>query len=311
MKKDNRGIIMKRVVSVSIGSPARDKKVETEILGEKYIIERIGTNGDIKKAIRLIRELDGKVDAFGVGGIDLYIRGVKKKYIIRDAVPIVNAAVISPIVDGTGIKNTLEGQVVKRLQKDKILDLKNKKVLITAAADRFQMAKAFFESGSDVIIGDLIFALDIPIPIRSIRAFGILAAIAIPIISRLPFSMVYPTGEKQEEVNEEKYARYYYDADIIAGDFHYIKKYMPRDMVGKIIVTNTVTSDDVKMLKERGLSMLVTTTPELDGRSFGTNVIEAVLVSISGKKPDELSEKDYYEILEKLDLKPRVEYLND
>jgi len=26
---------------------------------------------------------------------------------------------------------------------------------------------------------------------------------------------------------------------------------------------------------------------------------------------NELSDKDYYEILEKLDLKPRVEYLND
>ncbi len=62
---------MKKVVSVSIGSSTRNHRVEAEFLGEKYIIQRIGTDGSITKAIDLIKELDGKVDAFGLGGIDL------------------------------------------------------------------------------------------------------------------------------------------------------------------------------------------------------------------------------------------------
>ena len=40
---------MKRIVSISIGSSSRDHRVETEILGEQFQIERIGTDGDIKK----------------------------------------------------------------------------------------------------------------------------------------------------------------------------------------------------------------------------------------------------------------------
>ena len=59
---------MKRAVSVSIGSSKRDKAVEVNLLGEQVRIERIGTDGDMEKAALLFKELDGKVDAFGLGG---------------------------------------------------------------------------------------------------------------------------------------------------------------------------------------------------------------------------------------------------
>jgi len=62
---------MKRAVSISIGSSKRNKSVEVDLLGEKVVIERIGTDGDMEKAALLYKELDGKVDAFGVGGADL------------------------------------------------------------------------------------------------------------------------------------------------------------------------------------------------------------------------------------------------
>lgn len=60
---------MKKIVSISLGSSKRDHNVNIIIKGQKINIRRIGTNGDVDKAIRLIRELDGKVDAFGMGGL--------------------------------------------------------------------------------------------------------------------------------------------------------------------------------------------------------------------------------------------------
>lgn len=59
---------------------------------------------------------------------------------------------------------------------------------------------------------------------------------------------------------------------------------MPERLDGKIIVTNTVTQEDVEMMKEKGVKMLITTTPNINGRSFGTNVMEGVLVAVAGKK---------------------------
>ncbi|EIV99830.1 hypothetical protein [Thermoanaerobacter siderophilus] len=300
---------MKRVVSISIGSSTRNKTAEVEILGEKFIIERIGTDGDLKKAIELIKELDGKVDAFGMGGIDLYLSAGNKRYIIKDALPLKNAAKITPIVDGSGLKNTLERKVIKYIQKKGIVDLKGKKVLIVSAMDRFGMAQTFSEEGAKLIIGDLIFALGIPIPLHSLKLLYGLAAILAPIIVKLPFEMLYPTGEKQLSIDSKKYERFYKEADIIAGDFLFIKKYMPERLDGKIIVTNTVTQEDVEMIKERGVELLITTTPNINGRSFGTNVMEGVLVAIAGKKQEEMTPQDYDELLDKIGFEPRIEYL--
>jgi hypothetical protein len=302
-------IEMKHIMSVSIGSSKRDHKIEMEILGEKFIVERVGTDGDIKKAIDIIKEMDGKVNAFGMGGIDLYVCIGNKRYTIKDAIPIANAARISPIVDGSGLKNTLERKVIDYLIKEKNVDFSNKKVLLVCGMDRFGMAESMENAGCDLVLGDLIFALGLPFPLKSLKGLNIIASIIAPIVCRLPFSMLYPTGEKQEKT-DLRFRRFYDQADIIAGDFHFIKRHLPPEIPGKIILTNTVTIDDVAMLTQRGAKMLITTTPELGGRSFGTNVMEGVLVSIADKDYKTLTPSDYNELLDKIGFTPRIEILN-
>jgi hypothetical protein len=53
-------------------------------------------------------------------------------------------------------------------------------------------------------------------------------------------------------------------------------------MDGKIIVTNTTTQHDRDLFKQAGVRLLVTTTPMLDGRSFGTNMMEAGIITGRG-----------------------------
>jgi hypothetical protein len=73
-----------------------------------------------------------------------------------------------------------------------------------------------------------------------------------------------------------------------------------------VIVTNTTTPEDMQLFRERGVRAVMTSTPTYDGRSFGTNMMEAALTAAAGKKrPLTLPELD--EIIETLDLRPRVE----
>lgn len=301
---------MKQVVSISLGSSQRDHSVETEFLGEKFLIERRGTDGDIQKAIQLFTELDGKVDAFGLGGIDLYIYAGQKRYTFRDARKIIRNIQRTPIVDGSGLKQTLERKVVHYLAQEYGYSLKGQKVLMVCTVDRLGMAEALLEEGCEVVFGDLIFALGLPIPLKSKANLYRLARTLCPLITKLPFKLLYPTGHEQQKTGHDKYRQYYQDADIIAGDFHYIRKYLPKDIPGKVILTNTITPEDVELLKSRGAKMLVTTTPNLAGRSFGTNVMEGVLVSLSHKQPHELNTLDYDDLLNQIGFKPRIEILN-
>lgn len=93
---------MKRAVSVSIGSSKRDKTVEVKLLGEDVRIERIGTDGDMEKAAQLFKELDGEVDAFGVGGADLGLMVDQKWYPLYSVQPMVRYIEKTPVVDGAG-----------------------------------------------------------------------------------------------------------------------------------------------------------------------------------------------------------------
>lgn len=296
---------MKRVVSVSLGSSRRDHAFETDFMGQTFRIERIGTDGDWDKAINLIRELDGKVDAFGMGGIDLYIYLAGKPYIIKDAKRLMAEARKTPMVDGSGLKNTLERKCIMDIQRDGILDLQGKNVLMVCAVDRFGMAEAFEEVGARLTLGDLIYTIGIPIPLHSLNSLRIIGRLLAPVVVSMPFDKIYPTG-KQQDVIIPKHSQYYYAADILAGDFNYIRRYLPEKLNRQIVITNTTTSDDMKLLKERGVSKVITTTPDMGGRSFGTNVIEALMVAIMQRPLDEISPQDYYNMLKELDMKPGV-----
>jgi len=240
-----------------------------------------------------------------MGGIDLYIVAGRNRYILRDAKRIAQAAIVTPMVDGSGLKNTLERRAVRYLEEKGIYSFNGKKVLLVCGVDRFGMAEALVESGAQTTFGDLIFGLDLPFPLKSLASLGRTARILGPIISQLPFKLLYPTGAKQEVIIP-KHEKYYEENEVIAGDFHYIRKHLPSVLTGKVILTNTVTKEDIGLLTERGARLLITTTPEFEGRSFGTNVMEALLVSLLGKPLGDINEEDYNQILNEVGFAPRV-----
>jgi hypothetical protein len=299
---------MKRAVSISMGSSKRNKAVEVELLGEKVQIERIGTDGSMEKAAQLYKELDGKVDAFGVGGADLGLMVDNKWYPLYTVQPMVRFIKQTPVVDGAGLKNTLENRIEPFIQAKIGAYIKEKKALITAGADRWGMTTSFVDAGYECVFGDLMFALGVPIPIRSLASVKRLASILMPIAGRLPFEWVYPTGEKQEK-RIPKWGKYYQWATVVAGDCHYIKRHMPDRLDGKVIATNTTTAEDVEMFRQAGIKYLITSTPVLEGRSFGTNMMEAALVAVSGKGR-KLTTDELNAMLDKLGFEPQLQELN-
>lgn len=303
---------MKRVVSVSIGSSTRDHSVNTELLGIPFEISRRGTDGDLRKAKEVLKELDGKVDAIGLGGLDVYLYSKTKRYALRDGLKLLQLVEHTPVVDGSGLKNTLEREVIKMLANDERIPLKGKKVLMVCALDRFGMAGALEEAGAKVTYGDLIFSLNLDQPILSLDELAERADKLLPDFCKLPISMLYPTGKKQADIEPTPLTdKYYRDAEIIAGDFLFIRRHLPDRLEGKTIITNTVTSKDLDELRKRGVTYLVTTTPEFNGRSFGTNVMEAVMLAILGKKWEEVEPQDYLNLIKRLEFKPRVVKLQD
>ncbi len=299
---------MKRAVSVSLGNSARDKQVVVNFEGQPLSVERIGTDGDVEKARRLFTELDGKVDALGVGGVDLYIRLGRREYPLHAALKLVEGVHRTPVVDGRGLKHTLERRVFQ-LAAPALDEIPHfRRAFVPVAVDRLGLAHAVSEVADEVIFGDLMVALGIPIPIRGLRRYYQVARVMLPFVSHFPMSLLfYGSGGSEAE---PRYTRYWQESDLLAGDFLFMRKYLPEDLAGKVVITNTTTAENVEFLRARGVRLMITTTPRYEGRSFGTNMMEAALTAYAGKgRP--LNDEELNGLIDELDLRPSVERLNE
>ena len=83
---------------------------------------------------------------------------------------------------------------------------------------------------------------------------------------------------------------------------------MPARLDGKTVVTNTTTEDNIETLRQRGVKTVITSTPRYDGRSFGTNMMEAVLTAYAGKGR-RLTDDELNGLIDELGLRPEVMHL--
>ena len=305
---------MKRAVSISLGSSSRNKSVDINLLGETIRMERIGTDGDMQKATDLYTELDGKVDAFGVGGALLGIMVGNKWTPMYSVQSLIKNVRQTPVVDGTGLKMTLEKKVASVINNSLPGYVKEKKAFVAVALDRWGSAEAFMNDGYECVFGDLMFALGLGLPVRKRSTLINLANILFPVLNRLPFSLLYPTGEKQNQ-RQPRFSEFFEWATVVAGDCHYPWRHMPERLPDRVIVTNTTTPADQDFFRSAGIKYLITTTPIIDGRSFGTNMIEAAILAALGRKDpvDYARPGNYFnlmeEMLEKIPLMPQVKEL--
>lgn len=300
-------------MSVSLGSSSRDHEVIVDILGQQIKARRVGTNGDRELLRQKLIECDNNLDvaAIGIGGCDIFLNAADRRFYFREIKDLVSVVKKTPVVDGSGLKGAVEGDTVRFMHDELGINFQGKNILVTSAIDRWGLAMACADADTKGVVGfaDLLYALDIPIIIHSRKLLTRLARIIMPIVAVLPFSWIYPSESdaSTEPKRSAKTDKLYHDADIIVGDFKYVIKFMPDDLKDAIVITNTTTPEDIDFLHKRGVKLIVTTTPRLEGRSFGTNVIEALLVAAKGAQ-SALRPEEYLACLKSEGLGPSVHY---
>ena len=148
---------MKRVVSVSLGSPRRNQDLELEVSGSRLMVQRVGAGGNLEYMAQILKDLDGKVDALGLGGINLTLRAGRRRYLLRDGVRLAAQVRATPLVDGSGFKDTVERDLVLYLQEKLGWPRRGQVVLMVSALDRYGLAEALELAGCRLIIGDALF----------------------------------------------------------------------------------------------------------------------------------------------------------
>lgn len=311
----------RRVLGVSLGSPARDFVALWTWDGGTVEIRRAGTGGDVEAARRLLAEYDGRVDAFGLGGVNLHLQAGGRRYGLPLGQQLASVPHRTPVCDGAFVKAWWEPGCLHVACEQHGLDLRGRRVLFSSALDRWALAEALEARGARVAVGDAAFALRIPVLFPGLRSFYPFAVALVPLLRRLPLSFLYPQARRDGRSRAgggpacaalavragrrgtfagavlAGGARIFAATEVLAGDFHFFRPRLPRRLDGRWVIAAGLDAADLALLGERGVSLVVelgpvvsATTPGRRGggpalRGLSANLAEAVVAAASGQDP--------------------------
>ena len=296
----------KRVASYSLGSSQRDKTVDVQLNGHSFHISRQGFNGNLSALAQAIAACPPEIDVLTLGGIDFELEFLHRSFPFRDAKRLRAAAHHQPLVDGANFKRWVEPMFFRQIFQQGTI-LPRGKVFFPLGANRLFLAAEMARCGfSEIVFGDLIYNVGFPpYLIKGIPQYTMIGTIAGRLVANLPFAWIYPAGEGAEPATPRlKQARHFYDAEIIAGDYHSIHRFLPHNLGGKTIVTNTVTAEDVTSMRQKGVSTLVTFASGLDGRIFGANVWDGIVTAYLREHALPGDQENYLHAVQALGLAP-------
>ncbi len=282
---------MLEVVGVSLGSPARDHEARVTIAGMRFRVRRVGTGGDLRRAAALLRALDGRVHALGLGGVNRALLLGGRAYPLPAGEWLASQVRLTPVADGAFWKAAVEPEAVRHLAREGF-PLAGRTVGLASILDRPALAAALVELGCRVRVGDAFYALGLPFWFPSPRAFAPVARLTLPALRRLPLRRIYPLGERQERVAGAP-PRRFAGIDVLAGDFHFLRHRLPPDLGGRAVIASSFTDADRGLLRERGLGALGIFVPTLAGRAHGANVWEAMAAAAHGRPPEKIAAAEF------------------
>ncbi|MBW2219495.1 MAG: dehydrogenase, partial [Deltaproteobacteria bacterium] len=273
---------MKQIISISLGTSKNDYEFETEFLGQEFNIKRFGTDGDMDKAAEMLFEWDKEADAIGLGNVK-FPYGIGPRYLAKkhtDKINKLGAQIQTPVTTGSALRD-VSFEWCLRFVEHKFGDyFKNSKVLFLSGMTSFKIAKVMSEYTDNLTFADPIIENGISKFINSIKDLKLYARGAHEILQWVPSNRLASSAAPIKSWNEYILSKAMQKANIIvvpySGFFDHFKDAALEELGGKIIITSTAYNDRVEFLKERGVDVIIDTTPKILERVVGPNVLEAL-----------------------------------
>jgi hypothetical protein len=139
---------VKQVVSISLGSSAKDYEFETEFLGQNFTVTRIGTDGDLEKAAELLLHWDKIADAIGIGNIK-FPYGVGPRYLTKKQhhhLKALAAQIQTPVTMGDTLRNVSFEWALRFIEYKFGSYFNNARVLFLSGMSSYRIAKVIRNS---------------------------------------------------------------------------------------------------------------------------------------------------------------------
>ncbi len=299
---------MKHVVSISLGSSSQDFDFTTEFLGQRLHVHRMGTNGSVAKAEKLIRQWDKKAAAIGIGVLKDTYRVGSRRFIDKDSARLKAIATVAPITAGGQLGDIFQEWAVRHAQIQLGSFFNNAQVLFFSGMTDYKLALAMGEFTENLRFADPLLQLGVPKLLGGLDALNLYASGAHYVKEwTLPSAMASgPVKEWTRFVLRKALQK----ATVVVAPVHELDDFGLEELAGKTLITATVNDERIASLRDKGVATIIDGSPCMQGHVLGANLLHAMIIAASGRPAADILEDDYLEIITGLQSGPRIIYPN-
>jgi len=299
---------MKNVVGISLGAGEQDFRFGARFLGQPFDVRRLGTNGSTTKAVKLLKHWGQHADAIGLGVVnDGYTVG-SRRYVEKDSARMKGVVTRIPVTTGGRLNDILQEWALRHVQNKLGNYFNNANVLFFSGRTNYKLALAMSEYTGNLQFADPLLQLGVPKMLTSLEMLEFYASGARHVLDWAPTGLMSSTLVK--EWTKFMLRRALHEATVLVAPVHELDDFGAEELAGKTIVTSTVNAQRIARFKEKGVHLVIDGSPELFDHVLGPSLLDAMIIAATGKAPDDILEDDYLEIINDLQLEPRIIYPN-
>lgn len=295
---------MKKVVTVTLGSSKQDFEFKTEFLGQSFSVRRLGADQDTGKAWELMRRHQATADAVGLGEISDHYNVGLRTVTNKETKRLTNVVTRVPVTTGATLRRLLQVRAVRYVQKELGNYFNNNLVLFLSGMRNYDMAVAMSDYSKNLSFADPVFQTGSPVLLGSIEQLELYAKGSDFVLNSKPGQMLESalSGFKNKRV-----AAAVAKSHVVVGTFAEIKAVTEAgNLEGKTLITSAVDDERMAFFKDQKVNLVVDVSPKLFDKVVGINTIEAMILAALEKSPLEVSDDDFEEILNELNITPRL-----
>lgn len=299
---------MKTAVGISLGSGEHNFELETDFLGQRLKVWRLGTDASTTKTVKLLKAWERHADAIGIAvAKDKY--ALPSRRAIDDDISLLTGAVTRvPVTTGARLADILQEWAVRHVQNALGSFFTNANVLFFSGMSNLKLAQTMREYTQNVSFADPLLQLGIPKLLTSLDALRLYSAGAHHVLDwALPGVLA---SDPVKEWNRFLLRKAIHGATVVVAPVQDLDNFNREDLDGKTVVTSTVSDERLARLGEKGVAMVVDGSPFLFDHVIAPSLLDAMIIAATGKRPGQILEDDYLEILTRLEVEPRILYPN-
>ena len=295
---------MKNVVTVTLGPSKKDFEFKTTFLGQEFSVRRMGADQDSSKAWELMRRQQAHADAIALSDmVDHYHVGLRT-VVNKKSQRLMQVVTRVPVTTGASLRRLLQVRAIRHVQKELGHYFNNNLVLFLSGMRNYDMAVALSDYTKNLRFADPVFQAGSPLLLSSLEQLELYAKGRELIPDIVPGDFLKSV---LKTVKNKIVANAVGKSHVIVGTFREIQAVSSGgNLEGKTLITSAVDDEAMAFFTKQKVNLVVDVSPKLFAKVVGISTITAMILAATGKSEAELSDHDFEEIINELDIKPRL-----